>query len=501
MTNAHDGSRAPGPLSTDVALDPTGVPNLDEVLGGGVPRGSLLLVVGPPGSGKTTLANQMAFVAARAGRAVLILTALSESTSKLLDHLRAFQFFDESLIGGPVQIMSLEQFLPRGLTATKDELLTMARDAEAGLVVLDGFRGVRGADSDPQQARQFLYDLGSTLSIHGTTTLVTSEVDPRDPAFFPEATTADVIVGLHYTLSGVRQRRGIEAIKTRGTQPLPGLHGLTLTDDGAVVYPRLEARVVASAPTIAPENVTPAPASLGVVELDALLGGGVTRNTVTLVAGSLGTGKTLLGLHFALAGVQDGEPVLFLGFRETADQLVLKARVATEEEALRQALAPRGRLTLLHLPPVELDPDVVADQLLAVLDRSGARRLVIDSLAELERAVRAAGNGYRVDEYLAALVVTLRSRGITTLIIKETRRVIGDETEYSAETTGMLVDNVILLEQLVDGDTLQRMLSIVKMRYSAHDAKRHAFVITPPHGIRLQAIHPDEGAVDTTPGS
>ena len=135
--------------------------------------------------------------------------------------------------------MSLEQFLPQGLEATADELLAMARETEAGLVVLDGFRGVRGAERDPQRARQFLYDLGSALSVRGATTLITSEVDPREPSFFPEATTADVIVGLHYSLNGVRQRRGLEAIKTRGTQPLPGLHGLELTDDGAVVYPRL----------------------------------------------------------------------------------------------------------------------------------------------------------------------------------------------------------------------------------------------------------------------
>lgn len=134
------------------ALDTTGVPHLDEVLGGGVPRGALVLIVGPPGSGKTTLANHIAFAAANSGRRVLIVTALSEPTSKLLAHLRAFHFFNEALIGGPVQIMSLEQFLPQGLETTADELLAMARETEAGLVVLDGFRGVRGAERDAQRA-------------------------------------------------------------------------------------------------------------------------------------------------------------------------------------------------------------------------------------------------------------------------------------------------------------------------------------------------------------
>lgn len=494
MNTANEAAgAAPDPAS--LVLDPTGVPRLDEILGGGIPRGALVLIVGPPGSGKTTLANHIAFAAAHTGRRVLIVTALSEPTSKLLAHVRAFRFFDEALIGGPVQIMSLEQFLLQGLETTADELLAMARETEAGLVVLDGFRGVRGAEHDPQRARQFLYDLGSALSIRGATTLITSEVDPREPSFFPEATTADIIVGLHYGLSGVRQRRGLEAIKTRGTQPLPGLHGLVLHDDGVMVYPRLEARVVATLGTAA-AGATDERAPIGIPALDALLGGGLTRNTITLVAGSMGTGKTLLGLHFALAGVQAGEPVVFLGFRETADQLALKGAIVDGGAALRDALAPRGMLTLLHVPPVELDPDVVADHLLGALDRTGARRLVIDSLAELERAVSASSDARRVDEYMAALVVTLHTHGVTSLVIKEARRAVAEVTEYATDLAGMLTDNVLLLEQLADGNQLRRVLSVVKMRYSAHDLTRHPFLVGPPHGIQLDPGHVDAGTTD-----
>src|SRR5690348_12332796 len=79
-------------MTTQVYL-PTGVPNLDDIMKGGIPRGSLTLIIGVPGSGKTTLASQIAFASAHAGRTVLILTALSESTNKLLEHLRDFAFF------------------------------------------------------------------------------------------------------------------------------------------------------------------------------------------------------------------------------------------------------------------------------------------------------------------------------------------------------------------------------------------------------------------------
>src|SRR5581483_10346442 len=118
-----DGAGGPSEHS---AMDPTGVANLDLVLGGGIPRGTLVIVVGPPGSGKTTLANQMAFAAARAGRRAMVLTALSEPTSKLITHLRSFTFYDDELVGDAIQFLSLQQFLPGGLETTGEELVAAA---------------------------------------------------------------------------------------------------------------------------------------------------------------------------------------------------------------------------------------------------------------------------------------------------------------------------------------------------------------------------------------
>lgn len=484
---------------TRQGITPTGVPHLDEVLGGGLPLGSLVLVMGLPGSGKTSLASQIAFSAARAGKTVLILTALSESTDKLIDHLGGFTFFDAELIGGPVQFLSLQQVLDEGLAATRKLVVDEVRRRRADLILLDGFRGMRSVDVEPQAARTFLYELGTTLGTLQTTLIITSETDPRDPTFFPETTTADVILGLHYRLLGVRQHREIEVIKARGRAPLPGLHTLTISADGASVYPQLEERIThdvlggeaqtqGAAPLTA-AGTPPLPhgerTRFDLPELDEMLTGGIPRATCTLLAGSLGTGKTFLAMAYAMAAVRVGEPTVFLGFRETRAQLVQAASAFAFGAEFARAVEPGGGLLMLDIPPIKLNPDVLGDRLLNELDRTGAQRLIIDSIAELERVLMRSGDTGRLEDYLAALLLALRSRQVTALMLKETDKAVAATLDFSADVLSVLAENVLLLQQVPYQGQLHRILSILKLRFSDHDPSLREFEIKAPQGIKM----------------
>ncbi len=182
-------------------------------------------------------------------------------------------------------------------------------------------------------------------------------------------TTGDALIGLYFTLQGMRALRSMEVLKVRGRASLSGRHSMMLSSEGVHIFPRLESwskrATFKAGEAIAGEIDVQERATFGLSELDILLGGGLTRHTSTLLIGSLGTGKTLLALHFALAGVSHGEPALFLGFRETGEQLVQKANAFDMGSQLRKALAPGGGLTLQRWEPVELDPDQVSADLLA----------------------------------------------------------------------------------------------------------------------------------------
>jgi len=485
----------------------THVPNLDTLLGGGIVQGSLAFISGPPGSGKTTLAAQIAFGAARDGRRVVILTALSEPSNKLITHLQSYSFFDSSLIGDAIQVISLQSFLDQGLDTPEDEIVRLTRQSRASVVILDGFQGIAAAESTAQGIRQFLYSLGAKLNILGATALITSETDAHDSAYFPEQTIADIIIALTYSLDGVRPRRGIEIVKSRGIEQLSGLHALQFTRDGLITYPRLEASVMSSRrrnanPTAVADGTHEdttiehelrefnAPlATFAMPALDELVGGGLKRGTSTLVLGSPGTGKTLLGLSFVVAGVRVGEPAVFVSFRENRAQLHLKAEPFNLADDLRGAARSEGSsaaVTVLRWAPVELDPDVVAFHLFATLDRVGARRLVIDGLSELENAITDEGDPRRVRSYTAALLEALRSRSVTSLFIKETSalgEIGGMRVDVANDASAVLAENMLLLRQVVYQGAMRRVLGVLKMRFSAFDASLREFTISPPEGI------------------
>jgi circadian clock protein KaiC len=447
----------------------SGVPQLDVVLGGGIPRGDLLLVVGAPGSGKTTLVCQVAFHAAKRGQNVLFVSTLSEPASRLVKHLRTLSFWDDATLGRHVFFESIFPVVRNGVDSLVDALVESVRSHKASLIVLDGFASLRDLHPDSRELRTFVNQLAVAMSSLDCTTLVTSSdvPDMRSPTSPPEFTMSDSIVELSQSLAGAQHRRTLRAWKVRGAEPLLGPHAFRITQDGLKVFPRISTRVLTLERDEPSEDIR---VSWGQSELDVLTTGGLPRGSSTIVAGVSGTGKTLLALQYLLDGAARGEPGLLVSFRESRQQLVRKA--GSFDLDLATPLAD-GRITIMRRLPVDLEIDELLHHVWSELERTGATRLVFDSVSELEHAL----TSDHKSGSLAVFMELARVRGVTSVMVRAVGSAVGPELEFAASPLEVLAENVLLLRNVQLGETLFRVLSVLKMREAAHDASSRQYAL------------------------
>lgn len=446
----------------------TGVLNLDLILGGGITEGDMLLVLGGAGTGKTTVTMQMAFGLARSGRNAVYVSALSEAPTRLIEHARQFTFFDQDLIGKRVFLLSVYPLVKDSLDRLRDGMLQTAQQHGAALLVLDGLMTIHDLHPDVPQVRTFIYELGAALAALGTTTVITSGAAERPGGLpLPELTVADGVVEMAMVNIGTQTTRTIRVAKMRGQAPLLGLHSVAIDSGGVRVFPRIESVFKPKDVGLDRERVP-----TGLDELDAMMHGGPLAASTTVLAGALGTGKTLTSLHWVIGGARRGEKSLFVGFRESPAQLVGKANHFGID---LRGLMDAGLIKIVHLPQVDLVPDELSWEILSHVDRMKPRRLALDSITEVEQAV--------VDErrrrgFMYALARILRQKGVTALVTKEVSQVVGPELDFSETPLAMLAENLILMRYVEFRGELYRVLSVLKMRDSEHDRSIRQYAIT-----------------------
>jgi circadian clock protein KaiC len=454
----------------------TGVPGLDAVLAGGLIAGSVCLIAGPAGSGKTTLGNQVAFShAGQGGRAVFV-TVLAETHERMLSRLRGFRFFNPDLIGRHLYYVSLLEDLEQGgldglLTAIRE----VVRDQRATLLVIDGGTLIEDLAPSSVEFRRFLQHLQTATAMMGCTTLLLSGHGPTTIGTVGMHTDGIVLLGLEPT--GERDRRTIRVVKLRGAEHLTGRHDLSLGAPGMEVYPRLEALGGPDRPVI--ESIERL--GTGISALDEMLGGGLLRATSTMVLGTPGVGKTLCGLHFIDDGLTHGEPALVATFHENAGLLRQTAANISLDLA---SPADEGRLRVLWRAPLELSPDAWAWQLFDEVERHQPQRLFLDGLSDIQRLILTPD---RVSMFITALTNELRDRGVTTMMTVEIDGFAGADLMVPVPSVSATMDNGILMRHVELGSRVHRLISVLKARQSAAHAEIREFVVG-SRGIEVGGI-------------
>jgi circadian clock protein KaiC len=463
---------------------------LDEILGGGLPANAISLVMGRPGSGKTILAQQYAFRNGRPGRPAVYFSTVSEPLEKIVRFGQSLAFFDTAAIGTSVCYEDLGATVNRdGLAGVADQLGRAVRERRPGLIVIDSLKALQAFAADYGEFRRFLHELAGRLGAFPAASLWVGEYEDAEIASMAEFAVADAIVNLTSEQVGRREARFLQVKKLRGSGYRSGQHAYRLTADGLRLFPRL-----ADVPADQDYTLSDIRISSGISALDDMLADGYWPGASTLIAGPSGSGKTLMGLHFVMNGVSQGEPGVIATLQENPTQL--QRVLAGFGWSLREP-----NVEVMYRSPVDIYIDEWVYDLMDTVERTKARRVLIDSLGDLRMA---AGDEIRFHEFVYSIVQRFSRQGVSVLMTSEIPRLFGAD-RLSDSAISPLSDNVVILSYQRERDTISRTISVIKTRASRHDPTVRNFVIG-SQGIVLdefppvaEDVHRDDGGPARVP--
>ena len=447
----------------------SGQPRLDEILAGGLPTNAITILSGLPGTGKTVLAQQYVFANAAEDRPAVYLSTVSEPFEKILRFAQGLSFFDAAAVGRSVFYENLGVVLrEKGLDGVVEELGRLIRERRPGMIVIDSFKALTAYATSQEHFRRFLHDAAALLSAFPVSSFWIGEYDRAEISDRPEFAVADAILSLSTTRTVDLETRVFEVLKLRGSGFAPGRHSYRLSGDGLDVFPRL-----ADPGNPGDYHLRDVRQSSGIDALDHMLADGYWPGASILCAGPSGAGKTLLGLHFIFRGAALGEPAVIATMQEDPTQL---ERIVG---GFGWTLADDS-IGLMYRTPVDLYIDQWVYELLDTIERCGARRVLIDSLTDLQFAAR---DEIRFREFMYSLVQRCSRRGVSVFMTAEIPELFRVDrlSEYG---TSHLADNVVVMQYTRRGSEIARALMVIKTRASTHDPQVRLFSIA-PEGIVL----------------
>jgi circadian clock protein KaiC len=446
---------------------PTGIAELDNALQGGFPQGSIVLLAGSSGSGKTIMALQWLFDGVKHGENGLYIS-LTEPLFKIVKNLEGLEFYDRKAIEDQrlkiidIRVVYGDQFYREKVVGFIEE---QVRSANVKRVCIDSITAIAYNLKDKAEVRKLIFELGRILTSLGCTTVLTSETaDPRKrySVYGVEEFISDAIIKLDQVRVGDEFQRILQIIKVRGRGYSSEDRYFRITSKGIIVFPKV------SMPLGYPSTVDRVP--IGNAVLDQMLGGGLFAASSTILAGTAGTGKSMLTLQFLSEGLKLGEPGLYVSFEESREQVLRNAKNCGWNFG---SYEKDGLLTIRCVYPAEKLMDEHLAEIQHVVETKGITRCAIDPLSAI-------ASSFPEDSYVnfvKRLNNYMKSKGVTIIFTSSVHPDAegGVKGDRHLSTT---VDNLITLRQVEIEGELQLVLNIVKERGSWHSKELRKYEIT-----------------------
>lgn len=456
-----------------IAKTPTGVEGLDQVGHGGLPSGRSTIVCGTSGSAKTVFAAQFLAKGIEENKPGVFVT-FEETPTDIRKNMHGFNWdIDDweknglwTFVDG--SSVAQEELIEAGgydLGALLARIEHAVKQVNAKQIVIDSLGAIFGRFRDQSIIRREIFRIISALKIMDLTAVITAErIDEYGEISRNnvEEFVADNVIVLRNVLEEEKRRRTIEILKFRGATHQSGEWPFTiLSGEGLVVLPLSAIELKQSSSDIR--------ISSGIDKLDEMCGGGFFRDSIVLVSGATGAGKTLMTTHFIRGGTNRKERCLLFAFEESRQQLIRNARGWNVDY---DGMEKDGVLQVECMYPEVASLEDHLIRIKKVIEEFKPNRVAVDSVSALERV--GTNRGFR--EFIIGLTSFIKHQEIAGLFTATTPTLTGGESVTESHFS-TITDSIILLRYVEIFGEMKRGLAVLKMRGSMHDKNIRSYEI------------------------